>query len=110
MSESIQVTIEGFEDFRGDFDTGIYLCKPIVDMFDGSTIESVIEDYCIELSCEGQTESDGYLDHKAVMDCFYKVRKKKQTPNFKYFRAVVEVYLYSDDRKELYAILEREGF
>lgn len=105
-------TIEGFEDFRGDFDTGIYLCKPIVDCIDGSNIESVIEDFCIDASLDDEPRSDGYLQRKPILDCFYKVRKKKVTPNFRYFRAVVEVYVAGHHAHEhtVYEIVEREGF
>ena len=107
-----QYTIEGFEDFRGEFDTGIYICKPIVDCIDGSRIENVIEDFCIDASIDDEPESDGYLAQKPVMDCFYRVRKKKVTPNFRYFRAVVEVYPYGHPlhESEVYRILEHEGF
>lgn len=112
MSDPVRITLEGFEDFRGDFDTGIYLVKPQIRIVDGSSIENVIEDYCIDASLSDIDDSWDEDEEvtKRIRDCFYKVRKKKVTPNFKYFRAVVEVYPYSDDMKEIYTIIESEGF
>lgn len=108
MTEVKRFVLEGFEDFRGDFDRGIYLCKPVVDSIDGSSVENVVEDFCIDASLEDEWTGDGYLDKRAVLSCFYKVRKKKRTPNFNYFRAVVDVYL--NDENTIYEIIEREGF
>jgi hypothetical protein len=108
MNEVKRYTLEGFEDFRGEYDTGIYLCKPVVDCIDGSTIANVVEDFCIDASVGDEWEGDGYLNKRGVLNCFYKVRKKKRTPNFRYFRAVVDVYL--DDDHKTYDIIEKEGF
>lgn len=108
MSETKRYVLEGFEDFRGEYDTGIYLCKPVVDSIDGSTIANLVEDFCIDASLDDEWSGDGYLDKRAILNCFYRVRKKKQTPNFRYFRAVVDVYL--NDENVVYTIIEKEGF
>lgn len=107
------VTIEGFEDFRGEFDTGIYVCKPVVYCVDASRIENVIEDYCIDVVLGDDRENDDQqLSDKRVMKCFYQIRKKKRTPSFRYFRAVVEIYLdgHPLSEREVYRIVEQEGF
>lgn len=110
MSEVKRYVLEGFEDFRGDFDTGIYLVKPVVAMADSSTIENVVEDFCIDASLGDEWTNDEDLDRRAIQSCFYKVRQKKQTPNFKYFRAVVEVPPYDENAQDVYTIIEAEGF
>lgn len=107
MAEIKRITIEGFEDLRGDYDTGIYICKPIVEGIDASTIENVIEDFCIDLSLGNTPTDDDYLDRRFVLNNFYRIRQKN-TRDMKYFRAVVEVLI--GDENEVYRIIEREGF
>jgi hypothetical protein len=100
--------LEGFEDFRGDFDTGIYLVKPVIACIDASRIENVVEDFCIDASIGLDWEDDEPQDvRKRIQNCFYRVRKK-DTRDLKYFRAVVEVY--SDDENEVYRIIEKQGW
>lgn len=108
MGEIKRIELEGFEDFRGDFDTGIYMVKPVIQLVDGGTIENFVEDFCINVSLGIEPEDDDFLDRKAVQNCLYRVRKAKQTPNFKYWRCVVDIFI--DDENNVYEIIEQEGF
>lgn len=90
------ITIEGYVDERGDFDMGIFMCKPVLEMTDGNSVEAFIEDYCIDVHLGDEGEDDDFLDKTAIMKVFYKIRKK-DTINRSYWKCVVEVNLEDND-------------
>lgn len=107
MMNTVIIEIEGFEDFRGDFGTGVIVAKPVMYVVDDSTIENVIEDFCIDICLGNEPASDLVIDRRGVLNTLYRLRKAKRTPTYRYFRAVVKVFIGDENR--VYEIVESEG-
>lgn len=103
---SVIIEIEGFEDFRGEFGTGIIVAKPAMYVVDDSRIENVIEDFCIDVSLGSMPRDDPMMNQKAVLNTLYRLRKAKRTPTYRYFRVVVQVFI--GDEQRVYEIIESD--
>lgn len=108
-TESMKITLEGFVDYRGEYDMGVYIVKPVVSAWDAYNLDTVIEDYCIDASLGQEPEDEDDPDvRRQIQNCFYRARKKS-TEMIRYWKVTVEVYPYDDKLTNLYDILEAYG-
>lgn len=110
--KTVNRIIEGYEDTTGvpdDFGSTIIMAKPIINIGENSA-ESMIEDYCIDVSLGDEPETDEDVERKPLMDSFYKVRKKN-TRNRRYWKVVVDIFIpdQNEDVTEVYRVIESVG-
>lgn len=102
------LAIEGFEDYRGDYDSAVFIVKPVMLLYEAHNIIHAIEDMCINISLGDELQDDEYLDRKILLNTLYRLRKLKTTKTFKYFMAKVIISWSGEDF--IYEIIERDGF
>jgi len=104
-----RVILEGFADYRGENDVGVYIVKPVVQAHDALAIEHVIEEYCIDASLGDEPDDEEDRDiRRTIQRCFYRARKHS-TDSIRYWKCTVEIYPYDDNDPTVYDILEVGG-
>lgn len=109
-ANEVTVTLEGFTDWCSESEAYIVMVKPIYQdiPLDATSIEHVVEEYCIDVSLGGEPKSEEIdkAELRRVRNAFYKVRKKN-TANRSYWKRVVKIY--PGDEEKVFDILESVG-